>query len=351
MTRLSTILNWIICSGPGRRTLATELVLAAIAMGGLVVAHQDPQAEPPLKPVRRAERPRYNPQEWQGTFFKNLFEEGLVGQPAPRQAAPAVASGDRPADGARPAPTTASPDAAALPAAAAQGGGAWSEVIDAEILENEIKRLQMQLDTLITAPVKFQTDYQNARYAFVELATTFAVISKFEAKVRWQDSAAAAQALFTQTAANCRTTSPQAFQSAKNAQEQLRNLVRGGSMEAASDTNADLDWSQFADRIPLMQRLGKALERLQQNSGNKSNFAAARDDLLHDASIIAMLGMVLVQPAVEDADDEDYVALARKMIAAAREVREAIGLDNYEIAAAAINRIEQSCNDCHADWR
>lgn len=348
---LSTILNWILDAGPGRRTWATELVLASIAMGILAATHQDPEAEPPLKPVRRAERPRYNPQEWQGTFFKNLFEEGLVGQPSQRKPAPAVARTDRSADGSRPAPTTTSPDAAASPAAASEGGATWSEVIDGEILENEVKRLQMQLDTLITTPVKFQTDYQNARYAFIELATTFAVISQFEAQVRWQDSAAAAQSLFTQTAANCRTTSPQAFQSAKNAQEQLRNLVRGGSLDAADESNADLDWSQFADRIPLMQRLDKALEQLKQNSGNKSTFAAARDNLLRDASIVAMLGKVLVQPAVEDADDEDYVALARKMIAAAREVREAIGLDNYEIAAAAINRIEQSCNDCHADWR
>lgn len=319
------------------------LIVPVLTLGAFVAAIQDPQNEETLKPVRRAERPRFQRQEWQGTFFNNLFTEGLVGLPQEKRPAVAVNANRSPDAPAKVAGDAAAADESPL--------GLWKELIDAESLENEVKRLQIELESLITTPVKFQTDYQNARYVFIDLSMLFAIISQHEERVRWQDSALAAQALFTQTAANCRTTSPQAYQSAKLAQDQLRDLVRGGQLSVNDESTGELDWSQAVDRIPVMQRLEKTLERLKQNSGNKAAFTSAKEELFHDASLIAAIGKVLVQDDVEDGDDEEYAELSIKMARAALEVRQAISLDNFEIAAAAINRIEQSCNDCHADWR
>ncbi len=101
----------------------------------------------------------------------------------------------------------------------------------------------------------------------------------------------------------------------------------------------------------MMKKLEECLARAKQNSGSKGAFDGAKEEVLHDASLIAAMSKVLIQPAVDDADDEGYVELAQKMLVAAREVKQAVELDNFEAVSQAINKVEQSCNDCHGEWR
>ncbi|MEQ1904447.1 MAG: hypothetical protein ABL888_09700 [Pirellulaceae bacterium] len=331
------------------RLIVYLFILPALAFGGLLEGtSQEPEASDKLKPVRRAKRPRYIAREWQGTYFENLFTEGLVGDP-PDLSKRSIAA----APEAQP-PTTA-PSQPSVPTENADSSSNaeanWKDLISPEILEDEIKRLQIALESQVTTPVKFKTEFQNVRYSFVNLSMWLAVVAKHEEKVRWQDVALAAQQLFAKTAANCRVVSDQAFQGAKNAQDQLRELVRGGAFTGSSEDGADVDWTSAVDRIPMMKKLEECLERTKQNSGSKGAFDAAKEEVLHDASLIAAMSKVLVQPDVDDADDEGYVELAKKMMIAAREVKQAVELDNFEAVSQAINKVEQSCNDCHGEWR
>ena len=72
---------------------------------------------------------------------------------------------------------------------------------------------------------------------------------------------------------------------------------------------------------------------------------------MHEASIVAAIGEVLVQEGMEESEEEDYTVHARSMKQSALDVLAAIELDNYDNAANAVAAITKSCADCHADWR
>ncbi len=296
------------------------------------------------KPVKRARRPKLNPRDWEGAYFENLFAEGLVGQ---RPDSSDLASAPQ-----QPKSTKIEPSSQSTPnEPVSESNNSWSQLIPAEVLENEIKRIQIALEAQITTPVQFQTDYLSIRDTFSMLSMWMAVIQQYDGPIRWKDQAGAAQATFSRTAANCRVGSDAAYNSARNAQEKLRELVRGGTFDVVDLPEEDFSWAHAVDRNPIMRRLEVSLNHLKQNIGSSQAFKDEIEETMHDASLIAVMSRVIGDESMDDADDSDYLTLALKMKSASQETIEAIKLSNFEITSASVNKIEQSCNDCHADWR
>ncbi|MEZ6093273.1 MAG: hypothetical protein R3C03_03400 [Pirellulaceae bacterium] len=289
--------------------------------------------------MKRARRPDYKESDWRGVFFDNLFLEGLVGNPPPegeshvaQAASPAVQSTSNDSDG-------------------ANDVLGWNSLIDPESLENEIKRQQINLEALITTPLQFQTDYLKIRDAFSMLSAWMAIVRDYNGDVRWKNDAAAAQTAFARTAANCRTGSELAFNNARQSQDALREMVRGGSFPETELPSEDFAWNQAVDRNPLMRQLQVSLDRLKQNTGSKSAFENEIEEVLHDANLIAAIARITGDESMDDADDDDYKSFAIQMMDAAVSANESIRLSNFDLVASSVNKIEQSCNDCHSEWR
>jgi hypothetical protein len=309
----------------------------------LTAKPKDPQREPPI--VRRARRPQFSPRDWEGIYFENLFREGLVGE-RPKPGAPLAA---------RPAakPTGDAPVApekvAEQPVDAAAGG--WSGVVSGEVVESEVKRLLLQLEQDVTTPIKFKTDYQKVREAYSLLSMWFAIIFEYEGEVRWKQAAAMVQPACWRAAANARTDGEQAYQYARLRKEELQELVRGGSFGDAEKPIEAVDWSQVIDRVPTMLQLESSLNNLKTLTASKGDFEGGLEDILQQASVIAVIGKVLAEEEMEGGDDEDYRGLAGEMTKSAQNLLQACKLKDFDSAGKAINQIEQSCNKCHEDWR
>jgi hypothetical protein len=306
---------------------------------------QKPDAIP--RPVKRARRPTLDKKDFAGMYFDNLFEEGLVGE-RPTIAELGAAQPRMATGGSKPPAATGSN---AGDEAAPNEGSGWSSIIGPEVLENEIKRVQIALEAQITTPVQFQTDYLNVRDTFSMLSMWMAIIRDYEGSVRWQDQAAVAQATFARTAANCRVGSDAAYNSARAAQDKLRELVRGGSFDSTEKPEEDFEWVGAVDRNPIMRRLQASLDRLKQHVGSKDAFESESEEVLHDANLIAAMARVLADETMDGGDDEDYVSLVDVMLESAKGTADAVKLNNYDLSSTAVNQIEQSCNDCHAEYR
>lgn len=319
-----------------------------LAAGLVEVSWGQEKAEEKLKPVRRARRPILDPQNWQGTYFENLFEQGLVGDPPdPNQIAREAAK-----TGNTIPSNTAMNREDPAPELNQQSDGevTWDSLIPNDVLETEIKRLQIGLDTELTTPVKFQSDFKSVRDTFNLLSMWMAVIQQYSGEVRWKKDSGSAQRTFERTAANCRVASEQAFQNAVSTRELLRELVRGGSFPE-TPSEEDFAWSRAVDRNVIMRKLELAIGALKQNTGSKGTFEAGIEDVSHDAALIAAMGRILAEPDMDESSEEDYVKFAGMMQAAALEAFQGVKLNNYEAVSSAVNKIERSCNDCHADWR
>ena len=318
--------------------IALLLVLATTvtgAVGAIVV--QDRKT----KKVTRVKRPEFSERDWDGIFFEDLYRDGLVGD-RPSKAGPAAMATDQ---------QVASEINGSTGTSLAEGQFAWSKIIQGSALEDEVKALQNELVRDVTTPIKFKSEYNKARQSFSILSMIFGIIRQYDSDVRWKKDSGVAQASFERAAANARVGTIQAYESCKRRKEDLQEMVRGGSFAATEKAPETLDWSVVVGRAPMMVRLATAKDALKQLTSSKGEFEGNIDTASHEAQLVAVMSEVLMKENMDDADEDDYLGYAKTMRSAAVGIVEACKTNDYDSASKAFNVMDQSCSNCHDDWR
>lgn len=319
--------------------LTTSLSVLIGFGGGVLFQDPQPSNQPPVR-IKRAKRPVFSERDWDGIYFRNLMREGLVGD---RPETTPLGTRD---------PNVPPTNVAESGSDTVASGTGWSAIIDAAAIENEVKRLEQELRAKLTTPGRFRSEYAEFHAMFSVLSAVMGIIMEYDGDVRWKDQAPAVLASMSRAAANARVGTVQAFQYSKQQIEYLTEMVRGGNFAGTEPPVESIEWSEIAWRSPLMQRLEQAMtESIKPDLANNTEFKNNIERVLHEAEIVAALAQVLCQDGMDEADEEDYVQYAQAMQRAARELADAARQQNYDLAAPAANAIEQSCNDCHAEWR
>ena len=289
---------------------------------------------------RRARPPEFDGSDAGGVFFEQL-SDALRGQRPPlsairqsSQAQQAAASAASPAS-----------------ESAGEASSGWAKLISATSLEDEVKRLRLHFDSVVTTPAEFNSGgYQDARLDLSVLATLFAVINEYSGDVRWKEDAAVARDLIARTAFNSKAGSTQVYNEAKLRKADLRDLVNGTGL-ADRNASPDNDWTMIVDRSPLMQYAESVLNRLEDQTRDAETVRANTDAIRRDAELIAVLGHVLSREGMDDADDEDYAALSRAMTQAGLTLGEALERGDAEAVRLGVSAVSQSCAACHEQYR
>ena len=322
-----------------RETLIVWFLIFSTFAGGTIAATQVQERK--SKKVTRVKRPKFSEKEWDGIYFRNIFEDGLVG-PRPAQLTP----------GATASPTKPSgfdtPGGEALPS---ESSSKWSGLVSATTIEDEVKAIQKRLAMEVTTPVKFKSEYAKAHQSFSMLSMLFGIVREYDSEVRWKRFASEAQISFERAAANSRVGTIQAYESCKRRKGDLEEMVRGGNFNASEKAPEELDWSAVIDRSPIMKRLQVSKDLLKQLSANEKEFSGGTEKIFHESELIAAMGYALMMENMTDADDDGYLDLAKSMISAANQTKSACLNQDYDAAATAINLIDQSCNNCHDEWK
>jgi len=313
---------------------ALVATLAAMTGVGVAVGFQGSGRKSKTRIVKRVAKPTFEAGEWDDVFFDNLFRDGLVGE--------------RPAQ-----PTDAELAAKGQVGRDSNAGDRfrWSGVVSAPTLEDEVKSMLQRLGRDVTTPLKFSTEFNKVRESFEMLSVLFAVIREFDGRVRWQKDAANAQFSFETAAANARVGSRQAFESCLRRHGDLIQMVRGDSFPSSGNSPGPLDWSTVIGHSPVMERLEVELDLLKQMSSNEIEFKTTAAKILHSAELIALLGTSVQQEGMEYAGDDEYLVFAKQMTSAAKDIAKACRNSNHGLVAEAVNRVSQSCIDCHGVFR
>src|SRR5690606_7859631 len=108
----------------------------------------------------------------------------------------------------------------------------WSNTIEAETIEDEIKRLHKRLAEIVTTPGPFKSGgYTAARVNYNELALLFGIIAEYDGEIRWKAKASGLRDAFGRVAANCKVGTDQSYNEAKLRLQDLDELIRGGEVE------------------------------------------------------------------------------------------------------------------------
>lgn len=292
-----------------------------------------------LADERRAKPPTFDRSQTRGVFFEELSE-------AFRGERPTLSSLRRHAE--------AQAKLADEKTAGGEGSGdqsEWAELISPVALEDEVKRLRLRFDSTVTTPGAFNSGgYRDARVQLSALAMLFAVINDYEGEVRWKDEAAAARDLIARTALNCKAGSTQVYNEAKLRKADLQSLVFG-SGTGGRDAEPENDWAMIVDRSPLMKYVEEQLFTLEDASRNESTIQEQADTLRRAAGVVAVLGEVLGQEGMVQADDPDYVRLSSQMTEAAQQLNAALERGDAAAVQSGVGAITQSCSACHQQYR
>ncbi len=292
---------------------------------------------------RRARPPRPNPERYEGVFYKDVVAALQGARPRVGELAGLQPANKSTAGGA----TTES-----NPGSESGSGKKWTNLTAAVHLEDEIKRLKMRYDSVVTTPGRFNGgDFQQAREELAMLATFFAVITEFDEDIRFREDAAIARDLMSRAIVGVSSGAGDAFNIAKQRQADLQDIVSGSGLNRSAPTDPN-DWSIITTRSAIMNYLEEVLgEPLQSGTNNADDFGPASDDLARAAAMVAVLGQVLTEPGMDEADDEDYNAFSRQMTQAALDLQQAIEQQDAAAARLAVGAISQSCEACHNDYR
>jgi hypothetical protein len=231
-------------------------------------------------------------------------------------------------------------------------GKTWSKLIDAETIETEIKRSARMVETDVTTPSEFKGGkYQDCRRHFSVLAMLFAIAAEHDDDVRWQDVAALLRDVFARAGYNSKVGTDATYREAQQRKADLAELI-GGARPPQRQAQRQADWSQVADRPPLMQRMNIAHEeRLTKWLASEREFREHRDEVRHEAQLVAAIADVIGREGFDYWDDEQYAQYARELRQAATNVAAAAQQNDFTKAREATSRMTKACADCHEGYR
>jgi hypothetical protein len=179
----------------------------------------------------------------------------------------------------------------------------------------------------------------------------FAVVAEYDGEVRWHDAAAGLRDVFARAGYNCKVGTDQTYREATQRRQDLSDLVNG-SRPQLPQAERETDWSNVADRPPLMQRMNIAhQDRLAKWLVNEREFTRHRDDVHHEAQLIAAIADVIGREGFDYWDDEQYAAYARELKQSATDMAAAADQENFPNARDAAARMTKTCADCHEGYR
>lgn len=289
---------------------------------------------------KRAAAPKFSAESTQGVFFDSI-DDAIRGQ------RPSLASLRKK----NAAQATVATQTATGGDATTDGAGPWDNLISATSIEDEIKRVKLHYDSVVTQPGPFKSGgYEEARLDLMIMSSLFAIISEYDGDVRWKKDAAVARDLLGRTAFNCNAGTTQVFNEARARKDDLQDLMSGTGLRGSKSEGAN-DWTAIADRSPLMEYAEALKESLREATNNADAVRAEPNDVRRPAELLAVLGRILTQEGMDDADDDDYVALSALMTKAALGVTRGLELDDYDAIGKAVGAVTQSCDACHEQYR
>jgi len=307
------------------------LLLAIIAGLSVVVA---------VAAERRAPAPKFSSDSFRGVFFAKSADAIRGARPelgVVQEAAPA---------------SNSKPSGAGSSAVAAANASGFSALISPATLEDEIKRLRLELDVIVTTPAAFQSGgFQEARIKLSVLASLFAIVVEHNGDVRWKKDAPAARDLIARTALNCKSGSGQVYNEVKQRKADLEDLVSGTGL-ASREAELDNDWSIIADRVPLMNYLQALLDGpLKEGTKDAAAVKAESERVRRAAELVASVSEILTKPGLADAEDADYGALCRELASASRSISLALDQGDAAAVSTAAGAVTQACDKCHEAYR
>lgn len=225
----------------------------------------------------------------------------------------------------------------------------WKEVIDAEVLTSEVKRIKNRITAIVARPAGFKAGaHADCRRELTMLAVIFDVIEEYPDELSWRESAHFLKGACMQAADASREGTAKGLSQVREMLFYLEDLL-GGQSVAANEAAGE---EGVAELPPLMQQMEFMLKQeLPPLVMTKTVFRKNLRSVDHMGQLFAALSSVIGREEYGYADDGTYQSHAHRLREAGELLKAAAAGEDFAKAVEAAAGISRACADCHLDYR
>ena len=248
-----------------------------------------------------------------------------------------------------PAPTTTEKPAADTTTASAGMGSDWKDMISIEQVQAETKRIRNHLTVALQSAGTYNGHYKELQVDGAVMAALANIVASHPESITWKPNAKFIRDYGQQLSEAATALGKEAYEKSQTASEKMTAVLDGN---APSDDNVapQRPFGEVANRAGVMKRIEKASEWMRTNIATENKFKSELEQIQTEATIIATLGKVVVDPSYESAGEDDYKGWAQNLIDGARDAVQSTQDQAFPKFQSAINKINKACQDCHASY-
>ena len=252
---------------------------------------------------------------------------------------------------------TATDPEPAEPEPEAAGELVWSNIISAQSIEGEFKKVRNDFATKLTSLGTYNSSYLEIPVFGSTMALLAHIATDHDGDIGWKEKAPLIRVLATEMVEI--TSSNQArgrggYTKTNEAFLKICDLLDGNDPPELPEVTEIEGYYEIADMAYLMKRVEKGAAWFNTSVGSEDNFKENTEAVTREAEIFILMGTVFnfedygYGPAE---NDEEFAGYADAMRNAAIGVSEAAKAGNFEQYDLQKSNIGQACAQCHMVYR
>lgn len=316
---------------------------AAPTVAPAAVAPAAPQTVDPNRPETK----------WIGTIpYDVFFDQPLTvaGDATPVGGSPAnpAMAENTPKPEVTPSETPATLPATAT--AAAGGKPDWNQVIPIDVALEAVKVARSEMNANLTGIPKYNAGMDSIRLNAALMGMLAIIVSEHSEASNWKEKAKYVRDLNYEILGKATEKGSGPFKATQELFEQITGMLDGGPPpEKPADDSKP--YVEVADRADMMKIIDKAMNDLKANIGDPKRMKEQADSVNRQFAVMAALGTMMLDSTYEYADNPEYTGYTNDFINGAKAGVEAVKADKFEDFQGALNKMNNSCNECHPKFR
>lgn len=233
----------------------------------------------------------------------------------------------------------------------------WSQIISAEAIEGEVKKVRNDFATKLTSLGTYNSSYLEIPVFGSTMALLAHIASDHDGDIGWKEKAPLIRVLAGEMVAI--TSSNQArgrggYTKTNEAFLKICDLLDGNDPPELPEITEVDGYYDIAEMAYLMKRVEKGAAWFNTSVGSEDNFKENAEAVQREAQIFVLMGTVFnfedygYGPAE---NDEEFAGYADTMRDAAKAVNAAAKAGNFEDYDLQKSKIGQACAQCHMVYR
>lgn len=227
----------------------------------------------------------------------------------------------------------------------------WKAIVPAAVLDSEVKDIRNRMTQNLQTVGKYNGHYKEIEVDGTVLAAVGVIAHEHPDPLRWKEHALYLRDLGTAIADSSTGLGRKAFDATQASYEKVVGILNGSAPADMPDPDPNADLTFTVYRSGVMKRMDRAFKQMKDDVSDKQTLLAKRDDVLHEAGMLAALATLIQNPNYSSAGEQKYAEQARGLVKAGLDIGQSIEDANFDAYRDALNRIQKRCDECHADYR